>query len=170
MRRIVGILLITLALSGCSHLVNESYLRQGCRDYAAALSQLAQFRAASRVTAAQAEEVDRQNLLVLGSPASGRYGVCTTPHEPSNPSGADDTVKYARNVLRGLIDAANAATPSTLAQRSVDPDGPSPSVTELVATYVHVHVVEAVEFESWSAIASDVIAAGEAWQSSAPRP
>ncbi len=162
MRRIVGILLITLALSGCSHLVNESYLRQGCRDYAAALSQLAQFRAAGRVTAAQAEEVDRRNLLVLGSPASGRYGVCTTPHEPSNPSGADDTVKYARNVLRGLIDAANAATPA--------PNGPSPSVTELAATYVHLHVVEAVEFESWSAIASEVVAAGEAWQSSAPRP
>jgi hypothetical protein len=161
-RRIVGIVLISSALSGCSHLVNESYLRQGCRDYAAALSQLAQFRSAARLTAAQIEQIDQQNVLVVGAPVSGRYGVCTTPHEPSNPSGADDTAKYARNVLRGLIDAANAATPA--------PDGPSPSVTELVATYVHLHVVEAVEFESWSAIASDVVAAGEAWQSSAPRP
>ena len=160
MQRIAGILLIALALSACSHVVNESYLRQGCRDYAAALSQLAQLRSADRVTADQVKQIDEQNVLVIGNPLSARYGVCTTPYEPSNPSGANDTVKYGRNVLRGFIDAINAATPA--------PNGSAPSVPELISTYINAHVFESVAFESWDTIAANMVTAKEAWESHMP--
>ncbi len=149
------IALILFASSACSHLANESYLRQGCRDYAAALSQLAQLRSAGRVTADQIARVDEQNLLVVGDPGRSRYGMCTTLYEPSNPSGADATVKYGRNVLRGIIDEANAATPV--------PADSSPSVVEQAATYVHLHAFESVAFEAWDDIRSDVIIADRAW-------
>jgi len=147
--------LILLALSACSHLANESVLRQGCRDYAAALSQLAQLRSAGRLAADQVAAVDGQNVLVVGTPGAGQFGVCTTPHEPSNPSGADNTVRYGRNVLRGVIDAANAATPA--------PPDSSPSAVEQAATYVHLHVFESVAFEAWDDIRADVIMAVRAW-------
>lgn len=151
------------ALSACSHLANETYLRQGCRDYAAALSQLAQLRSVGRLTADQIVMVDGQNALVIGTPEAGRYGVCTTLYEPSNPSGADATVKYGRNVLRGVIDEANAAFDASSTQRQrAHQDAPPPAL-EQAATYVHLHVLESVAFDAWDDIRADVITADKAW-------
>ena len=116
-------------------------------------------RSAHLVTAEQIAQIDQQNDLVAGDPSAGRYGVCTTPYEPSNPSGADDTVKYGRNVLRGIVDAANAS------RRAPDAE-PSPSVIELASTYINAEVFESVVFESWATIVANTIAAKTAWERS----
>jgi len=152
--RNVGIVLL-LALSACSHLENESYLRQGCLDYAAALSQLAQFRQAHRLNAASISQVNEQNALIAGDPETGQAAVCTTRTEPSNPSGANNTLKVARNVLRGVIDSVNAQMGQEGNQ--------SASIPGQAATFVHLDIFESVYFDTWSDIRTDVIGAYNAW-------
>lgn len=79
-------------LPGCQGITAQARLMMTCQAYSDALTTAAAYRRQGKITPAEDQIITDLNAVLIGDPAGGKPGACTTPTPPQDATGVLGTV------------------------------------------------------------------------------